>query len=220
MNTYVSNQRFKCIIFDLDGTIADTVPFIITAFKRAIEPYVKRTISAEEIAATFGPSEEGTCQWFVPDNADAAVDDYIRYYEEEHYRCPAPYKGIRELLCELKRRGVNLGMVTGKGPRSTTITLKYYGLDEMFDRVETGTAAGANKAGGMRSILSHFVISPTEAVYIGDSPSDIIAARDAGVTAYSAAWAENADTGVLAAQRPDEIFSTVAELSKALLTQI
>lgn len=50
----------KAIIFDLDGTIGDTVPLCIAAFKKSVEPLAGRVFSEEDIVSTFGPSEEGT----------------------------------------------------------------------------------------------------------------------------------------------------------------
>ena len=60
----LSNQeqlkKIKALIFDLDGTIGDTLPLCIKAFRRSIEPLIGRSVSDAEIIATFGPSEEGT----------------------------------------------------------------------------------------------------------------------------------------------------------------
>ena len=53
-------KKIKCVIFDLDGTVGDTVPLCIKAFKKSIEPLINKNVSDEEIIATFGPSEEGT----------------------------------------------------------------------------------------------------------------------------------------------------------------
>jgi phosphoglycolate phosphatase/pyrophosphatase PpaX len=53
-------QKIKAVIFDLDGTVANTLPLCIQAFRQSIEPLIKRSVSDAEIIGTFGPSEEGT----------------------------------------------------------------------------------------------------------------------------------------------------------------
>jgi beta-phosphoglucomutase-like phosphatase (HAD superfamily) len=59
----------KTIIFDLDGTIADTLPLCIAAFKKSIEPLLGKEVSEQQIIATFGPSEEGTIRKLIPKHA-------------------------------------------------------------------------------------------------------------------------------------------------------
>ena len=70
-------KKIKCVIFDLDGTIGDTVPLCIKAFKEAIEPLINRSVSNEEIIATFGPSEEGTIMALAPEFYEKGVEDYL-----------------------------------------------------------------------------------------------------------------------------------------------
>jgi len=53
-------NKIKALIFDLDGTLANTLPLCVAAFRKSVEPLLDRAISDEKIIATFGPSEEGT----------------------------------------------------------------------------------------------------------------------------------------------------------------
>jgi beta-phosphoglucomutase-like phosphatase (HAD superfamily) len=59
-------MKIEAVIFDLDGTIANTLPLCIAAFRKSIEPLLQASISDEEIIATFGPSEEGTIRKLIP----------------------------------------------------------------------------------------------------------------------------------------------------------
>jgi phosphoglycolate phosphatase-like HAD superfamily hydrolase len=77
-------MKFKTIIFDLDGTIADTLPLCIAAFKKSVELLLQSTISEEEIIATFGPSEEGTIRRLIPQHEEEGVKAYLKNYEELH----------------------------------------------------------------------------------------------------------------------------------------
>ncbi len=204
---------FKAVIFDLDGTVGDTLPLCIAAFRQAIEPYAGKTLADNEIIATFGPSEEGTVRALVPpEHYERALDDYIRLYRQLHGMCPQPFDGIRDILRMLRQRGAIVAMVTGKGRRSCDITLERYGIAGCFGRVETGSPLGPVKPEGIRAVLEHYGLKPGEAVYVGDSPSDIVSSREAGVAAVAAAWAPGTDASALKALAPDKLFTSVDQL--------
>jgi phosphoglycolate phosphatase-like HAD superfamily hydrolase len=59
-------MKIRAVIFDLDGTLADTLPLCIQAFRASVQPLIHRCPSDEEIVATFGPSEEGTIMALAP----------------------------------------------------------------------------------------------------------------------------------------------------------
>jgi len=141
--------KIKAVIFDLDGTVGNTIPLCVEAFRRSIEPLINRTISDEEIIATFGPSEEGTIMQLAPDNYEEGISSYLRYYEQLHDMCPNPFGGITDLLRILKDAHVRLAMVTGKGELSTGITLEKFGMTNFFEIIETGHPSGPRKAEGI-----------------------------------------------------------------------
>ena len=146
-------QKIKAVIFDLDGTLANTLPLCIRAFRQSIEPLINRSVSDAEIVATFGPSEEGTIMALAPDHYEKGVSDYLRFYESLHNTCPTPFEGINDLLVELQNKGVHLAMVTGKGKHSTDISLNYFKLTNFFEIIETGSPNGSRKAEGIQTIL-------------------------------------------------------------------
>jgi phosphoglycolate phosphatase-like HAD superfamily hydrolase len=203
-------MKIKTIIFDLDGTIADTLPLCIAAFKKSVEPLLQAELSEEEIVATFGPSEEGTIRKLIPEQEAAGVKAYLHYYEQLHYTCPVPFAGIAELLAFLKAKGVQLAMVTGKGIHSTRLSLKQFGLEQYFEVMETGSPEGPNKVNGIRNVLSRLNAGITETIYVGDAPSDIIYCKEVGIPIAAAAWAPATNAKQLEARNPDWIFETVA----------
>jgi len=109
--------KIKAMIFDLDGTIGDTVPLCIDAFRKSINPFMKRGISDEEIIATFGPSEEGTIKALIPEHYEEGIEQYLYYYKKLHKKCPKPFDGIVEVISDLKKKGILVSMVTGKGSK-------------------------------------------------------------------------------------------------------
>lgn len=201
----------KNLIFDLDGTIGDTLPLCIAAFKKAIEPLAGRVLSDQEIIDTFGPSEEGTVQALIPDCYEQGIASYLHHYRNLHSMCAAPFEGMVEVLNYAKSRNVRLALVTGKGIHSTAITLARFELQSYFEAVETGSPHGPQKALGIRNVLRQLGISASESLYIGDAPSDITASRTAGIPVASAAWAKTADLELLRSLEPDMLFTTVEQ---------
>jgi phosphoglycolate phosphatase/pyrophosphatase PpaX len=207
----------RAVIFDLDGTLGDTLPLCIKAFRASIEPLASRTLSDAEIIATFGPSEEGTIRMLIPNHYDRGLATYLQGYAAMHDSCPTSFPGIPELLQLLRQKGVRIAMVTGKGPHSTTITLDRFGLSSFFEAVETGSPGGPVKAEGIAAVLKRWKgISRQEVIYVGDAPSDVTASRHAGVAVVGAAWAPATNAGRLEAAQPDKIFYSVGAFSKWL----
>lgn len=207
----------KALIFDLDGTIGNTLLLCIEAFRKTIEPLTGRTFTNEEIIASFGPSEEGTIRKLIPDLYEQGLSDYLRHYAELHDAIsPAPFEGMKEILTELKKSGTPLALVTGKGEKSCQITLEKYGMEKCFDKIETGSAAGPCKPDGLRAVLRYFSLTPDQAVYVGDAPSDIDACRETGVPVISVSWAETADENELRRNNPDYLFNSVSDFRSFL----
>lgn len=217
----VSMQKISAVIFDLDGTIADTLPLCTEAFRQSIEPLINRSVSNEEIIATFGPSEEGTIMLLAPGHYEKGIAGYLSFYKSLHTICPLPFKGISALLDMLREKGIRIAMVTGKGIHSTAISLKQFGIGDYFEQVETGWMHGPRKPEGIESVLNCFAgIPKDEVIYVGDSPGDITASRKAGVAVIAAAWAETAEPEKLASLNPDELFYSVDEFSDWLSKRI
>ncbi len=207
----------KAILFDLDGTLANTLPLCIAAFRQSVEPLIQRSLSDAEIIATFGPSEEGTIMALAPQHYEKGVADYLRFYQALHTMCPDAFDGIAALLKRLKEKKIRLAMITGKGKHSTAISLKKFGMEADFEIIETGLPSGPRKAAGIQSVLDFFSgISRQEMIYVGDAPGDISASREAGIPIIAAAWAETAEPKKLTALQPDGIFYTVADFAQWL----
>ena len=214
-------KKIKGVIFDLDGTIGDTVPLCIKAFRKAIEPLIERSVSDEEIIATFGPSEEGTIMALAPNFYKKGVEDYLRYYEEYHDMCPNPFEGIEDILKMLKEKRIQISMVTGKGKYSTDISLKKFSIDSYFEIIETGIVSGPSKPQGIQKVIDFYKhFDKDEFIYVGDAPSDISASRKIGIPVISVAWAKSAEPKKLKDLSPNEIFYSITEFSEWLNARI
>lgn len=206
----------KTFLFDLDGTLGNTVPLCVAAFREALEPLIGRPLTDSEIMATFGPSEEGTIAAFAPEQFDEGVERYLEAYARLHDRWPDPFPGIRELLADLKQRGAFVGLVTGKGPRSLTVTLQRYGLENSFDAVRAGQPEKAVKEACINDIIAKHELDRKTILYVGDTPYDIRASHACGIRVTAAAWAPGANVTGLRACSPDYLFETVQALADAV----
>lgn len=98
----------KCVIFDMDGTLADTLPLCIESFRRSIEKLSGKILTDREIIETFGPSEEGVVKKLLPGNYKEGLELYLQYYKELHgIMCPRPFDGIIPLLKWLKSQSIS-----------------------------------------------------------------------------------------------------------------
>lgn len=199
----------RAIIFDLDGTLGDTLPVCFAAFREVFRRRLGRTFTDAEITAMFGPNEEGIIGLRVPDDPESAIEEFLAEYERAHDLCTAPFPGIEEALAALRRRGVMLGIITGKGPRSAEISIRRLGIAECFDAVRAGSPEGDRKPESIGKLLSEWGVAAEDAAYVGDTATDMRSAREAGVSAVAAAWAKTADSDALRAERPDALFESV-----------
>ena len=207
-------KPIKAVLFDLDGTLADTLPLCIAAFRKAIEPLINRPVTDQEIVATFGPSEEGTIMKLAPNHYRQGLEDYLSFYMQLHTMCPEPFAGIRKAMDSLRAKGIHMSLVTGKGSKSTQISLNQFRLKEYFEFIETGWQHGPRKVDGLRNILDCIhPISRQEVIYVGDAPSDIVACREIGIPVIAAAWATTTDPSALVALNPDELFHTIEDFT-------
>jgi phosphoglycolate phosphatase-like HAD superfamily hydrolase len=205
----MANVSMKNILFDLDGTIGNTLPLCIAAFREAIQPLAGRHLDDDEIIATFGPSEEGTIAKLLPEKGTEGLKRYIEMYEILHSGWPKPFEGILEILNYLKAKQAFVGLITGKGKQSTALTLRNYGLSEYFNVVKTGASSGPVKDIRIEEVIGEFSLIREETLYVGDSPSDITASRDCRIKIAAAAWAPTADLEELTSMDPDFLFTSV-----------
>lgn len=207
-------QLIKCVIFDVDGTLTQTNELIFSAFNYVTKKYSGKTYNFEEITSMFGPPEEIALEKLLGnENALEATEDFLNFYETHHKQLARLYPGMREILENLKKKKVNLAIFTGKGRKSTLITLDELGIKNYFDIIISGNDVRSHKPSGegINLILKHFKILRNEAIMIGDSVADVKAAQDAGVKIAAVLWDSYSKERVLQMQL-DFIFENTNDL--------
>lgn len=182
--------RPRAAIFDLDGTILDSLGLTFEAMREAVKPFIGRDLTDAEIYARFGPADHEIVASFVkPEDADRAVRRLMAAYERGLERMPV-YPGVLDLLETLSEQGVTLALCTGRGRPSTDLVLRVLKLEAWFDVTVTGEEAGLPKPApdGIRETLRRLGLEPAQALYTGDSVKDVDAGLAAGTPTIAARW--------------------------------
>jgi HAD superfamily hydrolase (TIGR01509 family) len=183
-------REIQAIIFDLDGTLADTFPIIISAWNAAVCEPLGREFTPEEVISRFGVPDAAMLQRDLPQAAwERALEIYYRHYEEEHGMV-TPFGGVTEMLQTLQQRGVPLGVMTGKGRRTAAITMEKLGWEELFGCVVNGEDIEGQKPlpDGPLLAAQQLGVAPEKCAFVGDSPADIEAGKAAGMLDIVAGW--------------------------------
>jgi pyrophosphatase PpaX len=207
-------MRLDGMIFDLDGTLADTLPACLRAFRRSLATCGHRAMTDAEVMRYFGPSEEGIFRQLAPGDWQDYLAAYLDVYEEEHLRTAALFPGIEDILRHLRERSIRMAIVTGKGPESAAASIRLLGLAPYLDGWEPGDPSGNIKPAAIAKVLARWQLSSEKVAYLGDTPEDVQGARVAGLLPLSAAWDGRADLERLRAASPHAIFGTVDEFHR------
>ncbi|OGO35199.1 MAG: hypothetical protein A2W35_10845 [Chloroflexi bacterium RBG_16_57_11] len=183
-------MKLRGMIFDLDGTLADTMEICLQAFQETLKYYNGKTISLQELFALFGPSEEGILRRLLPDYGPEAYRYFLASYERFHQTCARPFPGVEALLDHLRSLGLSIAIATGKSAETAEISMRILGLASRVERLETGFIDRGDKPELIRRVLENWEIPPELVAYVGDIPTDLEAAEQAGVLPVGAAWAK------------------------------
>ncbi len=209
----------KNLIFDLDGTLGDTLPICIKAFQHSIGPFLQHNLTEAEITRHFGISEEGIISSLLPDNSKAGLAAFLDYYSYLLEKNPEPFPGVQQLLHVLQDKGHFITMVTGKSLQTAMITLKKFNIAHYFHDIFHGSPTGEIKTHCINELIHKHILNKNETVYIGDAVSDIIASHNCGIQVIAAGWASTADIPALAAADPDYLFTSFTEFADFLQRQ-
>jgi pyrophosphatase PpaX len=184
------------VLFDLDGTLIDTWDLYLEAYTRALEPHFKRRLTLAELVGLRPTSEIRLLRRVLrPPDGEAAHREFLRQYRDLHpLLFGGIYPGVPEMLAALRRKGLPLGIVTGKSRPAWEITASHAMLGA-FQVIVTDEDVQEAKPSpeGLALALRQLAIPPAEALYVGDSAGDARAARAAGVRFGAALWPKAAD---------------------------
>lgn len=186
----------RLVIFDLDGTLLNTIADLGDAANYALGKNGFPTHSVEKIQSMVGNGIERLLLRALPDGRkDAATlaavkPDFISYYDENNCRKTVAYDGIAELLLTLDGKGVALAVASNKYERAARKVIRHYFPDVAWAAIEGQTDARQVKPDPtiVFDILSETGTAAADALYVGDSATDIRTAQNAGVESVGVTW--------------------------------
>ena len=183
-------SKFKGILFDLDGTLVDSLSMTFDAFNHGIQVAGSTTKTPDEIMAHFGMGEDAIFERLVGKEKAAMAYEACVSYTDAHLPETPLHSGVLELLTQFKTARVPMSIVTGRSWNTTELILRHHGILSDFVTVIAHDHVNSGKPSpeGLELALSRMKLTAAETCYVGDSPMDIQAARRAGMEGIAALW--------------------------------
>ena len=185
-------MKYKAILFDLDGTLLDTLEDMADALNRTMDRFRLPHRSLREVRSFVGNGAKRLVELATGTEGDRLAEILAVYkedYDRNYLIKTAPYPGIMALLDRLHEEGRLVGIVSNK-PDSTVQSLS----DALFEGkadISVGERAGIRRKPAPDTVLAAMEalgVTKAEAVYVGDSEVDVMTARAAGVPCISVTW--------------------------------
>lgn len=206
-------EKFDSVIFDLDGTLIDSFEAINDAFDAVFSRFNGRTINTSESNSYVGVPLEGLLgELFGKENQDEAIDIFRKKYNEVCFEKTVLIHGTRELLFHLKENGKSLNVATNKTGDISRKLLDYLKVAHLFDNI-FGVYDGMEGKPSPEMIFriaKETSIPLSSTIFIGDSPIDIAASRNAGVKVFCVA-SGNHTIDELNSNSPDFLTESISD---------
>jgi phosphoglycolate phosphatase len=212
---YNKIMKFKCLIFDLDGTLIDTLRDIAQAMNRALDLRGYPPVPPEEYAAMIGWGIRRLAFLALPaaardeKTAQVLAADAARFYAEKPLVYSRPYPGIPAVMAELKRRNIKTAVLTNKPDPVAAMVVNGLFPSGSFDLIR-GEKAGFPRKPDPAStweILTELDRTPRETIFVGDSEVDMETAHAADCHALGVSWGYR-ERAALEAGGADRIIDT------------
>ena len=187
-------MTYQAAIFDLDGTLLNTLPDLHASVNATLSLYGFPERSEDEIRRAVGDGVGMLIARSIPEGAnDPRYEDCLSAFREHYAKHAAdrtaPYAGILSLLAALKAKGIRIGVVSNKFDAAVKALCRTYFGDLV--ELAVGEREGIRRKPCPDSLLAvsdNFSLTPKQCIYIGDSEQDILTARAAGLDCLSVTW--------------------------------
>ena len=183
-------------IFDLDGTLLDTLGDLAASVNYALRSYGLPEHSRDEVRMMVGNGVRLLMERAVPGGAAHPLFDEVfaafrQHYMEHSLDTTRPYDGILDVLHQLRRRGCRTAVVSNKFDAATKSLCRHFFADSVEVAIGEHEAAGIRKKPAPDTVneaLRQLGVSREEAVYVGDSDVDVATAKNSGIPCISVLW--------------------------------
>ncbi len=201
----------KVIIFDFDGTIADTVDALVVIANRLAVEFGFIQITPQELALLRNLTAREIIKYsgisvfripFLVKKVKSELKNKIHEFK--------PIPGIREALIELQAEGYRLGIITSNSQENVTEFLKMNHLDSLFEFIYSGVTI-FGKTTIINNVLKQKQLKPQDVIYVGDETRDVEASKKANIKVIAVTWGFNSHEA-LGKQKPNFLIDQPSEL--------
>lgn len=206
----------KSVLFDLDGTLIDSIPFISLSFEHTFRQLGLPWRNGE-VLNTIGLPLCDVAEDYAPGNADTFLEVYAEFQKETQDKLLKPFPETKNTLNHLLEKGYQIGVVTSKRRQATKKSLDITELRKYLEVVVSVEDACQPKPNPdcLLAALQQLEVLPDEAVYVGDSIYDILTGKNAGTATIGVTWGIAAKED-LKKQQPDFLVDSWEELRSAI----
>lgn len=203
-------QKTATLIFDFDGTIADTFSFYLSILNKLSQKFGFRQIEPDQVEIYRSMDSHRIMELLaIPRIKLPFIVWEARRLLKEGLEHVAPFAGIKETVEEIRKKEILLGIITSNSVRNVHSFLKNYKFPE-FDFIYSSLQIW-NKSKTLKRVIHHHKLQPQMVFYVGDETRDIEAVREAGVKSIAVTWGYNSSY-LLRSFSPDFLISDPREI--------
>jgi pyrophosphatase PpaX len=214
---FIVTPRWPVVLFDLDGTVIDTIGLIVDSYQSAFTTVLGRPWDEAEIRTWIGQSLIEALHRADPERATELYAAYTAFNQAHAAKLTRNYPGVPELLRDLTLAGVRIGVVTSKRTASAASGLELTGLTDVLPLIVAHDDVDEHKPSPkpLLKAMATLGATPSETAYVGDAVVDVQAAHHAHVAAIAVTWGAGVREEIVAAGA-DHVADTVGQLRAVL----
>lgn len=204
--------KFKLLLTDLDGTLLDTSEYIFQAMEYSLAKNNFLIPPRSEIEKRMGPPLEEIYGLFYPNADIAKLSADHREFQQQHLELAKPFPNTVATLEKIRSAGLKIAAVSTRFSETVYQTLKINDLEKYFDLIITGSDVEKHKPDpeALNLAMSRLNFQPTDAIMVGDTDADVLAARAAKVPVIGCTYGLQGD--LVLQHHPDFAIKDIAEI--------
>ncbi len=213
----MTNQQITTLLFDFDGTLANTNDLILSSFQHVLDSHFPGRFQREDLLQFIGPTLHDTFSKIAPENTQQLIDEYREWNIANHDNYVTEFEGVTDTLRKLYDLGLKMAVVSTKRRDMVEMGIDLLGLAPYFE-----TVIGLNDVTKAKPdpeplllAMSRLGSSAAESLMIGDNFHDILGGKNAGVRTAGVAWALKGEE-YLQTFEPDYMLKHMSDLLKVI----
>jgi len=204
-------SRYRGVVFDIDGTLLDSMPLVMKGLALAVEAFRPRPDRREVMGSLGGPSEDCLRRLLGGDGHVAEAMGRYMEFLHAHRDSARLFRGARQLVADLHAAGLPLGIWTGRERTWAVAELQAHAFEAFFSPVICGDDLPSHKPdpAGLLQIAAGWRLAAAEVLFVGDSDQDLAGARAGGVPMVAIRHGREIAPELLA--HPVAVFDTAPE---------